>query len=113
MDPVEVVMGALGAGLSGTVTQAVQDAYAGLREVLLRRLRGDSQAVSTLEAQVAEPDALRVAVVESGLAADEQVLAAAGRVLQAAGATVGKYVIDIGDAKGVQIGDNSTMTINF
>ena len=123
MDPVSLVVGALAAGLSETVTGAVQDAYAGLRDALVRRLRRDKgqdgsaeQAVEAIEAQVADRTTLRATVSTAGLATDEQVLAAAQQVLQAAdpaGARVGKYVIDLREAKGVQVGDNPTMTINF
>jgi hypothetical protein len=105
------------------VTGAVQDAYAGLRDALVRRLRRDKgqdgpaeQAVRAIEAQAADPESLRATVGTAGLAADEQIMAAAQRVLQAAdpaGARVGKYVIDLRDAKGVQVGDNPTMTITF
>jgi hypothetical protein len=68
---------------------AVQDAYAGLRDVLLRLRRevGEAgsadQAVHALEAQAADPESLRTAVSRAGVATDAQVLAAAQRVLQA------------------------------
>ncbi|MEU4088750.1 hypothetical protein [Streptomyces aureus] len=123
MDPVSLVVDALAAGLSGTVTSGVQDAYAGLRDVLVRRLgrdRGEDgvaeQAVQALEGQAADPELLRTSVSADGLANDEQILDAAQRVLQVAdpdGARVGKYVIDLREAKAVQVGDNPTMTVNF
>lgn len=123
MDPISLVVGALAAGLSNTVTSAVEDAYAGLRDALTRRLRRgrDEDAsvepeVRTIEAHAWDPESLRAAVSAAGVATDEQVVAAAQRVLAAAdpaGAKVGKYVIDLREAKGVQVGDNPTMTINF
>jgi hypothetical protein len=123
MDPVSLVVGALAAGLSETMTSAVQDAYAGLRDALLRRLRQDhsenwpaEQAVQALEAQSGDPQLLRAVVSSAGLATDEQVVAAAQHVLQMAdptGARVGRYVIDLRGATGVQVGENPTMTINF
>jgi hypothetical protein len=120
VDPVSLITEALAAGLSATVTGAVQDAYAGLRALLVRKFRGDGDDESA-ELQVRELEAraageLEPAVAAAGLASDEQVLAAAAQVLSAAdpaGARVGKYVIDLRDAKGVQVGDNPTMTINF
>ncbi|GAA2919975.1 MULTISPECIES: hypothetical protein [Streptomyces] len=123
MDPVSLVVGALAVGLSETVTSAVQDAYAGLRDALVRKLSRDrgedgaaEQAVQALEVQAADPESLRTSVSAAGLATDEQILAAAQRVLQAAdpaGARVGKYVVDLREAKAVQVGDNPTMTVNF
>jgi hypothetical protein len=126
MDPVSLVMGALAVGVSNVVTAGVQDAYTGLRSAVLRRVRRDrggderaEQVVRDLEHQASDAaaqPALREAVDATGLAADEQVLAAARQVLTAAdpaGARIGKYLVDLRDARGVQIGDNSTMTINF
>lgn len=120
VDPVSLVVGALAVGLSETVTSAVQDAYGGLRDALVRRLRrsrGDAeQVVLALEATTADREALRVAVSAADVASDEQVVAAAQRVLAAAdpaGTRVGKYVVDLRGAKGVQVGDNPTMTVNF
>jgi hypothetical protein len=122
MDPVSLVTGALAAGLSETVSGAVQDAYRGLRDALSRRLRRDGdetvseQVVQALEERADDVPALRAAVCEASVADDEEVVAAAARLLRAAdpaGARVGKYVIDLRGAKGVQVGDNPSMTINF
>lgn len=124
MDPVSLVVGALVAGLSETVTSAAQDAYVAMRDALVRRLRRDRgvneseavQMVRALEAQTSDTEALRTAVGSAGVTTDEQVIAAAQEVLRAAnpaGARVGKYVIDLRGTKGVQVGDNPTMTINF
>jgi hypothetical protein len=122
MDPVSLVTGALAAGLSETVSEAVQDAYRGLRDALIRRLRRDGdetaseEVVQALEERADDVPALRAAVSEASVADDEEVVAAAARLLRAAdpaGARVGKYVIDLRGAKGVQVGDNPSMTINF
>jgi hypothetical protein len=122
MDPVSLVTGALAAGLSETVSGAVQDAYRGLRDALIRRLRRDGdetaseQLVHALEERADDVPALRAAVSEANVAEDEEVVAAAAQLLRAAdpaGARVGKYVIDLRGAKGVQVGDNPSMTINF
>ena len=51
-----------------------------------------------------------------GVAGDGEVLVAAARLLRAVdpdGARVGKYVIDLRGAQGVQVGDNPSMNINF
>ncbi|WKU07701.1 RIP homotypic interaction motif-containing protein [Micromonospora sp. HUAS LYJ1] len=118
-----LVVGALAAGLSDTISVAVKDAYSELRDALLRRLRktgspeaDPEQIVEALEARVADPNILKSLVISVDVANDEDVLAAARQVLRAsdpAQAKVGKYVIDMHDAKGVQIGDNSNMNIKF
>jgi len=122
MDPVSLVTGALAAGLSETVSGAVQDAYRGLRDALIRRLRRDGdetsseEVVRALEGRADDVPALRAAVSEASVADDEEVVAAAARLLRATdptGARVGKYLIDLREAKGVQVGDNPSMNINF
>jgi hypothetical protein len=124
MDPVSLVAAALAVGLSETVTSAVRDSYAELRNALLRRLhRGqggdvpDAEAtVMSLEALHDTPEELRAGIRAAGVTSEQAVLGAARRVLLAAehsGIQVGKYVVDLHDAKGVQVGDNPTMTITF
>lgn len=122
MDPVSLVAGALAVGLSETVSGAVQDAYRGLRDALIRRLRRDGdetsseEVVRALEGRADDVPALRAAVSEASVTDDEEVVAAAARLLRAVdpdGARVGKYVIDLREAKGVQVGDNPSMTINL
>ncbi|MFJ2081312.1 hypothetical protein ACIOBK_02090 [Micromonospora chokoriensis] len=127
MDPVSLVAGALAAGLSGTVTAAAQDAYEELRDLLVRRLSRNGREKASAEQQVqalealaangaSDGETLRAAVTTAGVATDQDVLAGATRVLaraDLASTRVGKYVNDLHDAKGVQIGDNSIMNIEF
>lgn len=124
MDPVSLIVAALAVGASNTVTTAVQDAYGVLRDALVRRLHRspghDANAtLRALEAQATEAadhGSLRTQLTTAGVATDDQVLAAARAVLETvdpAGARVGKYVIDLRDATGVQVGDNPTMNLNF
>jgi hypothetical protein len=120
VDPVTLVLTALAAGasagLTGTATQGVSDAYTGLKGLLRRRLADRDPEV--LDAEETEPDAWRVRL-GGQLAAtdvDDEVRAAAERLLAAtdlAGSHTGKYTVDVREAKGVQVGDNNTQTNTF
>jgi hypothetical protein len=90
MSAVEVIAAALaagaGAGLRDTASAAVRDAYAGLKDLLKRRIGDlDDQTVQALEADETEPGVWQArigdALTASGAASDKQVLAAAGRLL--------------------------------
>lgn len=90
MPAVEVIVAALaagaGAGLTDTASTAVRDAYAGLKDLLKRRVGDhDEQAMQALEADETEPGVWQArigdALTASGVASDEEVLAAARRLL--------------------------------
>jgi hypothetical protein len=114
MDPVSLIVGALAAGVSATGKAAVQDAYEGLKRMVGARLAGRRAAEVALAEHEADPDTwyqpLAKAVAESGAARDEAIVAAAQRVmalLDADGMAAGKYVVNLGDSQGVQIGDSN------
>ncbi|MDR7275714.1 hypothetical protein [Catenuloplanes atrovinosus] len=115
MTAIELIAAALaagaGAGLTQTASDTVRDAYAGLKDLLRRRL-GD-RAVPALEADETEPGVWQArlgdALTSSGAAGDEQVVAAARRLLD----LTGKYQVDAREAKGVQVGDHNTQTNTF
>ncbi|MGI5146878.1 hypothetical protein ACQEVC_10915 [Plantactinospora sp. CA-294935] len=126
MSAVEVIMAALaagaGAGMKDTASAAVKDAYAGLKALLKAHLGGHGdEVVQALDADETAPGVwgetcLGEVLTESGAAADEQVVAAARRVLQLTdpvGSAAGKYQIDLREAKGVQVGDHNTQHNNF
>jgi hypothetical protein len=87
MSNIEVIVAALAAGASAgvtnTATAAVQDAYLGLKNLLRPRVRGDARAA--LDADETEQGVWETRIGEelaaSGAADDEQVLAAAMRLL--------------------------------
>lgn len=90
MSAVEMITVALaagaGAGLKDTASVAVRDAYTGLKDLLKRRVGShDDQAVRALDADETEPGVWQArigdALIASGAAGDEQVLAAARRLL--------------------------------
>lgn len=128
MDPVTLIVAALGAGatagLSGTTSTAIQDAYGGLRDAIRRRLsrdeRSGEQAVAVLDAHATDPEAERDRMTEtlaaSGVSADAEVVAAARGLLamvDPAGDRGGKYIVDASQAKGVYIGDYGTQHNTF
>lgn len=125
MSAAEVIMAALaagaGAGMKDTASAAVKDAYAGLKALLKARLGGHGdEVVQALDADETAPGVWETRVgevlTESGAAADEQVVAAARRVLQLTdpvGSAADKYQIDLREAKGVQVGDHNTQHNNF
>jgi hypothetical protein len=124
MTGAELIVMALAAGASAgvteTVSSAIGDAYAGLKDLLSRRLTGRRAAVEALDAHESEPDVWRVRLgadlASSGAATDEEVLTAALRLLtliDPQAAQAGKYRVDVRDARGVQVGDHNTQTNTF
>ncbi|MGH3569434.1 MAG: RIP homotypic interaction motif-containing protein [Pseudonocardia sp.] len=104
------------AGLTGTATRGISDAYAELKGLLRRCFVGrDPKA---LDADETEPEAWRTRLGGQLTAADvdDEVRAAAERLLAAtdpAGSQAGKYTVDVREAKGVQVGDNNTQDNTF
>jgi len=86
---VELITAALAAGvsagLSGTATEAVKDAYDLLKASLRSKLRGREKARTALEAQETEPGVWQTTIgrdlTESGAATDEQILTVARELL--------------------------------
>ncbi|MFI9008858.1 RIP homotypic interaction motif-containing protein [Actinosynnema sp. NPDC053489] len=122
IESVDFVMAALaagaGAGLTDTASTAVKDSYASLKQLVVKAV-GRKGAAPVTEEQVDDPAGhaqVRTALEAAGVAADSELVAAARKVLEATdpqGAVNGKYNVDLRDSKGVQVGDNNTMTINF
>ena len=121
MDPVTVIVAALVAGAATgattTATTAVHDAYTALRDALRHRLASRKRELDPLLADPASNrDQLTQMLDSSGSAQDETLLAAAQQLLRLAdpsGVRAGKYVVDLRDAKGVQLGDNNIQINNF
>lgn len=116
MDPVTLIVVALGAGaLAGAkdaASSAVTDAYASLRELLKRRFAGKQNAELVLARHQGAPQTwkapLETTLKESGIDRDQEVIAAAQALmalLDAGGTQAGKYTVDLQGAQGVQIGD--------
>lgn len=99
MSPTDLITAALaagaGAGLKDTASAAVRDAYAGLKNLLSRRIGdSDQEATQALEADETEPGVWQArigdALTASGAVDDETLLAAARRLLAAAGPDSGR-----------------------
>ena len=124
MEPVSLIVGALAAGaLKGaekTAGEAVKDAYAGLKALVARLVKGRPAAETALVAYEDKPQAwgpaLEAELVAVDAGADEQVAAAAQRLMalvDPAGSQAGKYVVDVRGGQGVQVGDHNTQANTF
>lgn len=107
------------AGAKDTASLAVKDAYAGLKMLTAKALRS-SPDVETSAAALDAPEEHRSELVAALSAADighDPELADAARALlqlvDPQDSEPGKYVVNVHDNKGVQIGNGNTMTINF
>ncbi|MDP9792420.1 hypothetical protein J2S43_000932 [Catenuloplanes nepalensis] len=114
MSAIELITAALaagaGAGLQGTASTAVHDAYERLKAMLRSGLSGHESAVRALESDDSDAEAWQArigeALIESGVAGDERVLLAAGHMLTLVGRQAKSFDIDVSTNKGA-IGDFS------
>jgi hypothetical protein len=127
MDPLTILATALVTGaaekLKPTAGKAVEEAYNGLKALLLRKF-GDRQDVGdALEDVERKPDSeghkmvLEEELASAGAHKDEELLAAAKALLEQAdpqGGQKGKYQIEFhGQVKGVVIGDHAQVEQKF
>jgi hypothetical protein len=125
MDPVTLIVTALvtgaTAGLKDTATDALKDAYAGLKRLLTRKFAGKPEAETALEQHEQKPDVweapMRDAILQSGADQDDEILRAAQGVLQIVHPeqlAEGKYNVQItGPAQGNVFGDHATLNQSF
>ncbi|WP_458691370.1 hypothetical protein [Nocardia tengchongensis] len=124
MDPVTIIAAALAAGaLKGvgeTATTVVADAYKGLKALVARRFGASPRAELVLAEHESDPDTwqapLTVALRDSGAGEDDQILAAARRLLELAdpqGSAAGKYMVDARGANVGAIGDHAKQQNTF
>jgi hypothetical protein len=124
VDPVSLIVAALAAGAvagaQNTATDAVKDAYAGLKELVRRRLSGRTSGEQALAQHDDKPQqasaVLEAELVAAGVSDDAAVVDAAQRLmalLDPTGARVEKYAVDLPWAQGVQVGDHNTQTNTF
>ena len=132
VEAVDLVVAALGAGaaagVSSTASGAVTDAYEGLK-VLVRKAvhRGssqsgepDAQAEAVIDEQLEAPEQHRevlvAALTAAGVARDTELIEAARKLLElagSAGSRTHKYVVEVHDSQGVQVGDGNEMILNI
>lgn len=119
MDPISLIVAALAAGaaagLTDTASNAVKDAYAGLRELVRCRFAGRQMAEVALVEHEAAPEVwqapLKFELEATGAGTNEQIIAAAQRLMALVdeeGTRSGKYAVDLRNAQGVQVGDCNT-----
>ena len=118
MDPVTLIVTALAAGAASALqdgaSSAVKDAYASLKALVAKRLGGRPDAELVLTRHEKAPETWQAPLMAelADSAADRDLdLVAAARALMSlvdeAGATAGKYTVDVRGAQGVQIGDHT------
>jgi hypothetical protein len=124
MDPVSVVLAALAAGATGgakdTASQAMKDAYAGLKALVKKRFEKKPQAEMALAEYEQDLDTwekpLQKSLIEAGADQDEAIVRQAQQVLKLVNpqqASQGKYNVQIGEGKGIVIGDHAQVTQTF
>lgn len=124
MDPVSLIVAALAAGaLAGaqnTATEAVKDAYAGLKALVRRAFAKQPAGEVVLARHEEKPEqyekALEAELIEADAGRDESVVAAAERLmalLDPPGTQAGKYIVDVRGGQGVQVGDGNVQTNTF
>ncbi len=125
MDPTTLILTALATGasevLKDTATQAVKDAYDGLKALIKRKFKGNSDAEMILRRHEQQPETWKAPLEEeldqTDVAQDQEVLAAAQKVMtliQPQQAAMGKYNVQItGNVQGFAQGDNQQVTMHF
>jgi hypothetical protein len=106
MDPLTLIVTALVAGAAAggqdAVSSLVKDAYSGLKALVLRRVATVEAGTTVVEQHAKNPEVwdgpVKDAIATSGADRDEEVLAAARKLLEEVdpdGARAGKYVFNI------------------
>lgn len=124
MDPITLILAALAAGtavgVQGTASAMVEDAYAGLKLLLRKRLRDRPRADLILARHERDPETweapLMAELAQAGADHDPDLIAAARTLLDLVTETrgqPGKYTIVTRGAQGVQIGDGNRQDIVF
>ncbi len=119
MDPVTLIVTALGAGaalgLKDMASAAVKDAYTSLKALVARRLAGRRDGELVLVRHEEAPEAWEgplVAELTAAGAADDAGLVAAAQALMSlvdeVGSRAGKYDVRVQHSQGVQVGDHNT-----
>ena len=106
MEPVTLILAALAAGgstgLTETVSQGTQDAYAALKALVLRRVKDTPAGEVAVVEHEKDPETWQAPLAKSltaaGVEQDQELIAAAQRLLQIVdpeGARAGTYTVNI------------------
>jgi hypothetical protein len=108
------------AGLKETATTAVKDSYAALVSSVRQLLKDRSGTAPVVDDPAEECDShldrLVTALSDAQVDTDAEVVRLARELLtqvDPAGTHVGKYMVQVHDSKGMQIGDGNTMSLHF
>src|SRR5262245_6164185 len=126
MDPVSIILTALvgwaAAAAKDTASQAVKDAYAGLKSLVLGKLEAKQSNASTMVKEF-ERDSdtwhkpMEKSLETAGAASDEEIIRSARsllRLVEPQQFRQGKYDVQVtGDVRGQIIGDNATQSNVF
>ncbi len=124
MEPITLILTALATGAAAaakdTASQAVKDGYAGFKALVQRRFAKRPEAEMALTQYEEKPKVweapLKDALAETGADKDQEVLQLAQQLLKLVKpqqAAQGKFNVQIGEAKGVVIGDDAEVTMTF
>ncbi|MBD2364359.1 hypothetical protein [Anabaena sp. UHCC 0399] len=125
MDPISLVIAALGAGAiaaaKDTAGVAVKDAYQGLKALIKKKFESEPKAQMVLEEHETDPETyeapLKKKLAEAGIDKDEEIIKLAQELLKQEKpeeSAAGKFnTVFQGEVKGVQIGDRNTQTNTF
>lgn len=126
MDPITLILSALMAGATAaakaTATEAVKDAYHGLKALIQSKFSGKPDAETTLSDYEKKPEGWRKervkeALTETAADKDDEIIKAAQALLAKAdpqGHAEGKYNVQFsGPVYGATIGDKNTVTNYF
>jgi hypothetical protein len=125
MDPLTLIVTALVTGataaLKDTATEAVKDAYHGLKGMIQRRFAGKPEAEMALTQAEKKPEVwqepLKDALKETTADQDEEIITAAQKLmglLDPQQAAAGKYNVQIaGNVQGLAQGDYQHVEMNF
>jgi hypothetical protein len=118
---IDVIVAALAAGasagVSGTATEAIKDAYGVLKALIRRKFAGRDSARAALDAGVTEAGVWQTSIgqdlQETGAAADEHILSAARDLLALADpATAATFNINMGTVHGAAGQFNAPVSID-
>lgn len=123
MDPITMILTALGAGavagLSGTMSKAIEDAYNSLRDAVHRKFVTDDKALAVLEDFGDDPEVYERPLVRElqrhQVQDDPEVILLARTLLSAVesvGGQAGKYQVSVTGGQVGNIGDHGSVVIH-
>ena len=124
MEPISLILAALAAGATAaakdTASQAVKDAYEGLKTLIKRKFGGQAGAEAALDGYAAKPEVwkepVKDALQTTAAAHDAEILKAATELmtkLDPQGAAAGKYSVTAESIQGMVQGDHANVVMNF